>query len=400
MDPFIFLIIVGFSWITLNAIAKTHWFEVKNPEIGLGYAFYRTTRLNLLIDRLSRRGRIVWKFIWDVGIISGLGILFVGLTIFTINIPLFFLPATDGTSTAIAVAPVIPGVTVSFATLPYFLVAIMIGAIAHEFAHGIAARVEETDLKSTGLFIFLVFFGAFVELDDKSYIQKSRRTKLRIMAAGALANMVVAMIFILILIIPIGFPLLISPLYHSEASGAIILETIPDKPASQAGIKVGYAIIGINNLNSSDGINPISSANDFRVYINSSVLPKETLIFHFAGGVDPIPLTTVSRDDNPNKGYIGILTWDYFAPRFFSPSSLVNLIPYWTLNIILYVFMINLMLAIMNLLPIPFLDGDKILTEFLGPKFKEYLPWIRYFALGVLGINILLSLFFMGWTPL
>ncbi len=400
MDPFIFLIIVGFSWITLNAITRTHWFEVKNPEIGLGYAFYRTTRLNFLIDRLASRGRIIWKFVWDVGIISGLGILFVGLIIFTINIPLFFLPARDGTTTAIAVAPVIPGITVSFTTLPYFLVAIMIGAIAHEFAHGIAARVEETDLKSTGLFIFLVFFGAFVELDDKSLMKKSRRTKLRIMAAGALANMVVAIIFILILIIPIGFPLLISPLYHSEASGAIILETIPGKPASEAGMKAGYAIIGINNLNSSDGYQEILSANDFQEYTNSSVFPDQTLIFYFTSGVEPIPLTTVSREDNPNKGYIGIRTWEYFAPRFFSPSSLVNLIPYWTLNIIIYVFMINLMLAIMNLLPIPFLDGDKILTEFLGPKFKKYLPWIRYFALGVLGINILLSLFFMGWTPL
>ncbi|MFX0125733.1 MAG: site-2 protease family protein [Candidatus Hodarchaeota archaeon] len=397
MDPLKFLVIVGFSWISLNAIARTHWFEVKNPEIGLGYAFYRTKRLNNLIDRLARRGQIVWKFFWDIGVISGLGILIVGLIFFTINIPLFFLPTDEGTSSAIAVTPVIPGITISFQSLPYFMVAIMIGAIVHEFAHGIAARVEEVDLKSTGIFIFLVLFGAFVEPDEKVFNQKSRRSKVRIMAAGALANMATAGIFILILILPFGFPLLITPLYQTESSGALIIDTIPENPAAKAGIKAGYAIIAIN---SSNGLKIISSAADFQQYANSSVLPNQTLTFHFANGGKPITLDTVPREDNSSKGFIGIRTWEYFKPRFFGPSPLVNLIPYWTLNTIIYVFMLNLMFAMINLLPIPFLDGDKLLTAFLGPKFTKYLPWIRYFSLGILGINILLSLYFMGWPKL
>ncbi|MFX0014675.1 MAG: site-2 protease family protein [Promethearchaeota archaeon] len=397
MEPVIFLLIVGFSWIVLNAISRIQWFDVKNPEIGLGYALYRTTRLNDLIDRLASRGRIIWKFIWDIGVISGLGILFVGLAIFTINIPLFFQPSGDGTSTAIAVTPVIPGITISFQTLPYFVVAIMIGAIVHEFAHGIAARVEEVELKSTGIFVFLVLFGAFVEPNEEIISQKSRRSKIRIFAAGALANMVVAGLTILILIIPIGFPLLIAPLYNSEPSGALIMEAIPNNPASQAGMRAGDAIIAIN---SSEGYKDITSSRVFQEFVNSSVLPNQTLIFYFANKKDPIPLETVPRSDNPDKGFIGIRTWEYFKPRFFTPSPIVNFIPFWTLNIIIYVFMINLMVAIINLLPIPLLDGDKLLTEFLGPKFSKYLPWIRYFSLGVLGINIFLSFLLMGWSQL
>lgn len=397
MDPFIFLVIVGFSWISLNAITRIHWFEVKNPEIGLGYAFYRTKKLNHLIDRLAGRGQIIWKFFWDIGVISGLGILIVGLAFFTINIPLFFMPTAEGTSSAIAVTPVIPGITISFQSLPYFIVAIMIGAIVHEFAHGIAARVEEVDLKSTGIFIFLVLFGAFVEPDEKVFNQKSRRSKVRIMAAGALANMAVAGIFILILILPFGFPLLITPLYHTESSGALIIDTVPDTPATQAGIKAGFAIIAIN---SSNGYKTISSVADFQQYANSSISPYQTLTFHFANDRKPITLETDRREDDHSKGFIGIRTWQYLKSRFFQPSPLVNLIPYWALNTILYVFMLNLMFAMINLLPIPFLDGDKLLTAFLGPKFSNYLPWIRYFSLAVLGINILLSLFFMGWPKL
>ncbi|MHA2223800.1 MAG: site-2 protease family protein [Candidatus Hodarchaeales archaeon] len=397
MEPITFLILVGFSWISLNAISRIHWFDVKNPEIGLGYAFYRTTRLNRLIDMLSKRGKRFWKFIWDVGVISGLGILISGLVIFTINIPLFFQPTADGTTTAIALTPVIPGITISFQSLPYFLVAIMVGAIVHEFAHGIAARVEEVDLKSTGIFVFLVFFGAFVEPDEKILKRKSRRSIVRIMAAGALANMVTAGIFFLILIIPMGFPLLISPLYHSEPSGALIIEIIPDYPASESGMSAGYAIVGIN---SSNGYQKITSSLDFHLYSNSSILSNQEITFHFASEIAPIPLITVPRPENQSKGFIGIRTWDFYKPSFIKPFPLLNIIPYWLLNVILYVFMINFMLAIMNLLPIPFLDGDKLLTEFLGPNFSRYLPWIRYFALIVLGANLILSLLFMGLPQL
>lgn len=397
MDPITFLIIIGFAWISLNAISHVRWFEVKNPQIGLGYAFFRTKRLNQLIDKISKRGRVIWKFIWDIGIISGLGILIVGLAIFTINIPLFFLPSSEET-TAIAVTPVIPGITVSFQSLPYFLVAIMIGAIVHEFSHGIASRVENVDLKSTGIFIFLVFFGAFVEPDETVLISKSRRSIMRIYAAGALANMIAAGVVILILIVPIGFPLMISPLYHSEPSGALVIETIVDNPASQKGMKAGYAIIGINKT--PNDYQPISSAGDFHNYSDSSILPYQTLTFHFAGDIETITLQTVPRPDNSSKGFIGIRTWEYFEPRFIPPTILLNLLPYWVLNSFLYIFMINLMLAIFNLLPIPFLDGDKLLAAFLGPKYKKYSSSIRYFTLGVLGVNLLLSLYFMGWQQI
>lgn len=397
MDPLIFIIIIGFAWISLNAISKIHWFEVKNPEIGLGYLLYRTTRLNNLIVRIAKRGKVIWKLIWDIGIISGLGILLIGLAIFTINIPVFFLPSSGETSNAIAVTPVIPGITISFQTLPYFLVAIMIGAVAHEFAHGISARVEDVELKSTGIFFFLVFLGAFVEPDESSIASKPRRSIMRIMAAGGLANMIVAGISILILILPFGFPLLITPLYHTEPRGALIIETIPNNPASIAGIKPGYAIIGISN--SSNDYYPISSVFDFHDYSNSSISPNQTLIFHFAGNFTK-KLTTVPRPDNPTKGFIGIRTWNYFEPIFLPPSSVANLLPYWIFNCVLYVFIVNIMLAIFNLLPIPLLDGEKLLAAFLGPKYENYVYIIRYFTLGVLGINLLLSFILMGWQPI
>ncbi|MHA1970038.1 MAG: hypothetical protein ACW964_19870, partial [Candidatus Hodarchaeales archaeon] len=166
---------------------------------------------------------------------------------------------------------------------------------------------------------------------------------------------------------------IISPLYQSEPSGALIIETIPDFPASQAGIKAGYAIIAINT---SDGFHQIASSLDFHDYSSSSILPSQNLTFYFADDVNPISLITVPREDNASKGFIGIRTWEYFAPH--ASSSILFL----------------------NLIPVPFLDGDKLLTSFLGPRFEKHIKWIRYFALGVLGLNIILSLAFMGWQQI
>jgi len=176
MDSLTFILIILFVWLVLTGISRMSWFTVTNPEIGLGFAYYRTTRLNALISRIGARGKTFWKLLWDIGIISGLGILFTGLIIFSINIVTFFLPKSSNV-TPIAIAPVIPGITVSLASLPYFVVAIMIGTIVHEFGHGIAAINEKISLKSTGIFVFLLFFGAFVEpVEEKFQSLPSRQS--------------------------------------------------------------------------------------------------------------------------------------------------------------------------------------------------------------------------------
>jgi membrane-associated protease RseP (regulator of RpoE activity) len=396
MDSLTFLLIIGFVWITLIAVSRVSWFNVKNPEIGLGFAYYRTKKLNNIIQRISNHGRIFWRLLWDIGIISGLGILFIGLFIFTINIVTFFAPPTSDV-TPIAVTPVIPGITISLKSLPYFIVAIMIGAIVHEFAHGIAALNENISLKSTGIFAFLLFFGAFVEPNEETFLKSSNRSKMRMMAAGGLANMLLSILIILILILPIGFPLLIAPFFNSNPSGVLVVDTISEMPANQAGIRPGYAIIGIETDTQFHSIN---SAEDFRIFVNEHVLPNHTLIFHFSNNIDSITLKTIPHELNQSRGYLGVLTWDYLEPRIFTNNTMMNLLPYWIFMTLLYTFMVNLMLALMNLLPIPFLDGDRLLGAFLGEENKRYHKWIKYYALLIILLNFLLSFMLMGWEQL
>lgn len=81
----------------------------------------------------------------------------------------------------------------------YFLVALAIVAVSHEFAHGLFARLNNIRIKSTGLAFFGPFFGAFVEQDDRDMNKAKKMPQLAILAAGTFANVLMTILFGLIL---------------------------------------------------------------------------------------------------------------------------------------------------------------------------------------------------------
>jgi len=81
----------------------------------------------------------------------------------------------------------------------YFLVALAIVAVSHEFAHGIFARLHKIKVKTTGLAFFGPFFGAFVEPDEKQMQKAKKFPQLSVLAAGVFANIVMTIIFVLLL---------------------------------------------------------------------------------------------------------------------------------------------------------------------------------------------------------
>ncbi|MDO8516521.1 MAG: site-2 protease family protein [Nanoarchaeota archaeon] len=77
----------------------------------------------------------------------------------------------------------------------YFLIALMIVALVHEFSHGIFMKLSKVRIKSTG-FVFLgPILGAFVEQDDKQMVKKPKFEQMSILGAGVFANTVCALVF-------------------------------------------------------------------------------------------------------------------------------------------------------------------------------------------------------------
>lgn len=392
------LLLFAFGWMVAFIITRGFGYRVQNPEIGLGYALFRTSRLNTLITKVTEKGRRFWKFLFDLGIVTSIGLMVIAVLLLVANIPAFFFQTEE--SPAVGVAPVIPGITVSFSSLPYFLVAIAVGAAAHELCHGIAALNEKVSIKSTGIFLFLFFFGAFVEPKEESLKSKSRRSRLRIFAAGALANIIITYSFLLLLMIPMAFPLTFVWGFETTPSGILITDVVEDSPADQAGIQSDWVIEKVATPNQSSEIILVRNTEDFRnalsdVKINDSV----ELWFKDHNRISLIADSLEQDDDADDQGYIGVRYFNFYKPILPLPRSL----PFHFYVIIVYIVLVNLMLALFNLLPIPLLDGDKMVATLLenkGERGKQLHKWIRIMAFAILVINMGLTFLTGEWVPL
>jgi membrane-associated protease RseP (regulator of RpoE activity) len=83
----------------------------------------------------------------------------------------------------------------------YWILIIAILAIPHEFAHGIFARLNKIRILSTGFGFLGPFLAAFVEQDDKQMQKSSKFAQLSILAAGTFANVLVTIFFGIILLL-------------------------------------------------------------------------------------------------------------------------------------------------------------------------------------------------------
>jgi membrane-associated protease RseP (regulator of RpoE activity) len=80
----------------------------------------------------------------------------------------------------------------------YFIIAIVIVATVHEFAHGIFAKAKGLRIKSTGFAFLGPLIGAFVEPDEKKMLKKSKKDQIAILSAGVFANVITTIIFFFI----------------------------------------------------------------------------------------------------------------------------------------------------------------------------------------------------------
>jgi membrane-associated protease RseP (regulator of RpoE activity) len=81
----------------------------------------------------------------------------------------------------------------------YWIIAIAVIAIFHEFAHGIIARRYDVKIKTTGFGFLGPFLAAFVEPDEKKMQKKGKYQQLSILAAGTFTNLILAILFFIIL---------------------------------------------------------------------------------------------------------------------------------------------------------------------------------------------------------
>jgi Zn-dependent protease len=147
-------------------------------------------------------------------------------------------------------------------------------------------------------------------------------------------------------------------------------------------------------------LNPISHLD----FVGSILLPLMLVIIKspfLIGWAKPVPVNPYNLR-NPKKDMAKIAAAgpgvNFFIAIFFALLIQFFALPEKFLIIFSIIIFINILLAVFNLLPIPPLDGSKILFSFLPQKFEYIQAWMEQFSLFL--IFVFLFLIFAGIIPL
>ena len=385
------IICVLMAWVVIVIVAKGLKLEKHGFEIKAYSLTYKNKQVNSILLKLLSRTRRGIRVFADVSVISGFIMMGFAFWFLLNNVSNFFVAQAEFSELTV----LIPGVTLtSAASITYFLLSIPIVLVIHEGAHGIVAALEKIKIKTGGFAIFIAMFAGFVEPDEEEFNKAKKISKLRVIGAGATSNVIFAFVLGAILLTNPFFAMVLpEPLlssFYELPEGVLILSIIENSGAEKAGLLANDIITSINDksiLSPADfpALNPGDTA-------SVSVL-REGQPLEFTLQVMPAP-------DDPERGLIGIMRDNSFAYK-----PVLNFIEWNDPNVsmfLLWLWMISFFIGIINMLPLPILDGGKfihtIIDKRISDKAVNGVMWGIYaFTFALFGLNIALSYVKSGW---
>ncbi|MDC0241279.1 site-2 protease family protein [Candidatus Nitrosopelagicus sp.] len=392
------IIYVLIAWVVIFGVAKglkleKYGFTIK--PYSLTYKNYKVQDALIRVLGRTRRGIRVFA---DVSVIAGFLMMGFAFWFLFSNITNYFVQPTEFAELTV----LIPGVTLtSGSAIMYFLLSIPIVLVIHEGAHGIVGVMEKIGIKTGGFAIFIAMFAGFVEPDEEQFSKAKKISRLRLIGAGPTSNVIFAFALGAILFTNPMFAMVVpepflSSFYEEAEDGVLVLSLIEGGGAQQAGIQENDVIIGINDVN-------IASAMDLQ---KNPVEPGDTVNVTIVrdGSEIVIPVTIMASPDDPERGLIGIMRNDQ------PPQPIYNIID-WGLDtpmgfqfsmFLLWLWMISFFIGIINMLPLPILDGGKFIHTIIEGKISEKavngtMIAVYAFTFITFGLNIGLSYAKSGW---
>jgi len=390
MDPAITTLLLYFTvWIGIYLVGKALKAERYGFVLSPIYFMYKTTAFNEWIGSLAHRSRQTWRILGNTGVAVGVGLMI--FAIYQLGLNLFNLFYHVEAATSIQPVIPLPGLTISWESFPYLLLAISLVLATHELAHGVATRTDNVPLKSAGVFVAVALFGGFVEPDEEQLEKASNQTKMRVYAAGSFTN---AALGLVVLLLFANFAATIGPFYTTNLVGVEVAGLMPGYPAEEAGMRAGDVIIGINGM-SVRNVAELQGA--MMGAPPGALVTVATLRGDFSMNAEADP-------KNSSRGIMGVspirdfITYTGKLP--FLPESL----PYHLLRAEFWTFVVFLSVAIINMLPLYMFDGDRFLEAILKSLGVGRIKEVRMFAssasLAILGLNFVLSVIRFGFIKL
>lgn len=381
------------AWVVIVLVAKGLKLEKRGFEIKAYSLIYKNYGVQAALTKMLNRTRRGIRVFADISVVAGFLMMGFAFWFLLNNVSNYFLEPTEFSELTI----LIPGVTLtSSASITYFLLSIPIVLVIHEGAHGIVATLEKIKIKTGGFAIFIALFAGFVEPDEEEFNKAKKISKLRVIGAGATSNVIFSF--------ALGAILLTNPLFaivlpepilgwmYEEPDGVLVLSIIEGSGAEKAGLQPNDIIIAINGID-------VRTPLDFQ---KADIVPGQTVNVSIlrSGQQLELPIVIMPSEDNPERGLIGIIRDNSFAYK-----PVYNFIEWNNPSLsmfLLWLWMISFFIGIINMLPLPILDGGKFIHSIIDKKISERtvngLMWGIYgFTFALFGLNIALSYIKSGW---
>jgi len=385
------IIYVLIAWVVILAIAKALKLEKHGFTIKAYSLTYKNTQVQSVLSKMLTRTKRGIRVFADVSVIAGFLMMGFAFWFLLSNISNFFVEPTEFAELTL----LIPGVTLTSASaILYFLLSIPIVLVIHEGAHGIVATLEKIKIKTGGFAIFIALFAGFVEPDEKEFDDARKISKLRVIGAGATSNVIFAFALGAILLTNPLFALILpEPFlewFYDAPDGVGIISIIEGSGAEKAGLQKNDVITGIDDI-------AIITPVDFQ---KADLKPGDivTVTVQRDGQLLQLPVEIMPSPDDPDKGLVGIMR----DSAFYKP--VYNFIE-WDPQVsmfLLWLWMISFFIGIINMLPLPILDGGKFIYTIIEKKASERkVNAIMFSIYGItfviFGLNIALSYMKSGW---
>jgi membrane-associated protease RseP (regulator of RpoE activity) len=387
------IIYVLIAWVVILGIAKGLKLEKHGFELKIYSLVYKNQQVQSVLTKILGRTRRGIKVFANVSVVAGFLMMGFAFWFLLSNVSKYFVAPAEFSQLTV----LIPGVTLtSGPAILYFLLSIPIVLVIHEGAHGIVATLEKIKIKTGGFAIFIAMFAGFVEPDEEEFNKAKKISKLRVIGAGATSNVIFALALGLILLTNPFFAMVVpEPLlstFYDLPDGVLVLSIIENSGAEKAGLLANDIITSINGIQ-------ILSPLDFQ---KANLKPDEIAQVSILrdGQTKQFPIEVTPSPEDPEKGLIGIIRDNSFAYK-----PVLNFIEWKDPGIsmfLLWLWMISFFIGIINMLPLPILDGGKFIHSIIDKKISDkavnITMWGIYaFTFGLFGLNIALSYIKSGW---
>ncbi|KUJ91503.1 MAG: putative membrane-associated zinc metalloprotease [Thermoanaerobacter thermocopriae] len=310
----------------------------------------------------------------------------------------------------ILISIIVLSVLVMFHEFGHFIVAKLSGARVNEFSIGFGPRLFKKKYGETEYSFRALLFGGYVALegedeksnDPRAIVNKPWPVRLAVFAAGPLMNILLAFLLLFIVFFNIGSPI---PQVKSVMEGY---------PAEKAGIVPGDKIVMVNNtkINTWEELEKAISSNGERVLTieiqrGNQILQKQVkpifdknaskvmigIVPDYERSISLAFKTAINQTILIILSLVMLVTGKVSVNDIMGPVGIVQAVgtvaKTGVINLLAFSALISVNLGLFNLLPLPALDGGRILFVLaeairgkpLPPEKEGYIHYLGFLLL-------------------